>query len=312
MDEAEFALIAPFFEFRRASRGVVVFTEGDTNQELFILVSGELNAHVTQPDGTQRWLYNIYPVNYFGEMAVIAREPQSATVIARQSAEMMVLRGADFYRIISDYPRVAIKMLGAIADTQNRWLEKSFRHLGDLLRWGETARRRAITDDLTGLYNRSFLEESIKDRFSQGSVGLRQMSLLMMDLDRVHEINERHGVKAGDQVIITMAEILGTLLRSEDISARLSGDEFAALLIDADGPSARMIADRIREAAAFRAVAVPETPGSEQLVTIPIRISIGIAVAPAQADNGPALMSLADAALRRAKVLGRNRVELAS
>jgi diguanylate cyclase (GGDEF)-like protein len=311
MSEPEFAVISSFLEFRPIAKDAVIFNEGDSGKEMFILLSGELGAYISQSDGTARWLFDIRPVDFFGEMSIIANEPRSATIVARNNAEVMVLRSVDFYRIVFEHPLIGIKMLRIIEDVQNEWLDRSFRHLNDLMRWGETARRRAITDELTGLYNRSFLEESIQDRFEQGSVGLRKMSLLMMDLDRVHEINERYGSKAGDRVLISTAEILGSFLRSEDISARLSGDEFAVLLLDADGSNAKNIADRIREAVSARPVAVPEKPGSEKITHIYVRTSIGIAVAPTHADSGAALISLADKALRRAKDLGRNRVELA-
>jgi diguanylate cyclase (GGDEF)-like protein len=311
MDEAEFAVIAPFLEFRRLLKDAVVFNEGDSGGDIFILISGKLNAYAAQPDGIMRYLGSIGPVNFLGEMAVIAHEPQSSTVIVREDAEMMVLRGDDFYRIVFEHPAIGIKMLRIIEESQNRQFEDSFRDLNDLLRWGEAARRRAVTDDLTGLYNRRFLVESIKTRFKQGSLGLRKMSLLMLDLDRVHEINELHGIEAGDRAIIAVAGILTSFLRSEDISARLAGDEFAVLLIDADSSSASLIADRIREAVALRPLTVPEDPGSERMVPIKIETSIGIAVAPTHADSETTLISLADDALRRAKVLGRNRVELA-
>jgi diguanylate cyclase (GGDEF)-like protein len=179
------------------------------------------------------------------------------------------------------------------------------------LRWGETARRRAITDELTGLYNRHFLEESIIDRFEQGSVYLRKMSLLMMDLDQVHMINEHYGVQAGDQVIVAVADILRSLMRSGDIAARLSGDEFAVLLPDTDQEDARVVAERVREAVPAREIRVPKSPGAAERTGLNVHISIGIAVAPVHAKNMESLIFTADGALRKAKDWGRNRVELA-
>jgi diguanylate cyclase (GGDEF)-like protein len=312
MDEAECGVVIALLEHRRVLQEDTIFSEGDPGDELFILLTGTLNAFVCQMDGIRRLLFTISPGDFFGEMSVIAKEPRSATIVAGEDADVMVLRSVDFYRIIFEYPQIGVKILRNIGKVQSRWLEQSARHLGDLTRWGEVARRRAITDELTGLYNRRFIEDSVMDRFKQGSVGLRKMSLIMMDLDKVHAINEQYGVQAGDLVIITVSDILKALTRSTDITARLSGDEFAILLPDTDGFDTKRIAERIRETIRCRDIPVREQTGTGETVYLRIKTSIGIAVAPANANSGEGLFVTADNALRRAKELGRDRVELAS
>jgi diguanylate cyclase (GGDEF)-like protein len=311
MSELEFNAVTAFLERLRIKKEGVVFKEGDPGEDMFILLAGALSAFVSQSDGTLRWLFDIKPGDFFGEMSIIANEPRSATITAKEESDVMVLQGIDFYRLIYEHPMIGVKMLKAINMVQNQWLSQSSQHLGDLMRWGETARLRAITDELTGLYNRRFLEDSIKDRFSQGSVGLRRMSLMMLDLDRIHLINERHGPQGGDLVIIAAAETLRSLMRSGDIAARLSGDEFAVLLPDTELDDARTVASRIRDSIQDRKVQVPQSPGAAATVSIPIQTSIGIAEAPAQGNNMESLFFAADGALRKAKTAGRNRVETA-
>jgi len=201
-------------------------------------------------------------------------------------------------------------MLKSIRKVQNMWLEQTSKHLGDLMRWGETARRRAVCDELTGLYNRRFLENSASDRFKEGTVGLRNISLLMMDLDKIHEINERHGTKGGDLVFISTAEVLLSATRTEDICARLAGDEFAVLLPDTGPEEACSIAERIRETMTSRKIIVPNISGGQAEVNV--STSIGVASAPVHADTWTKLYSVADHAAFRAKQLGRNRVEIAA
>ncbi|MDR1421167.1 MAG: GGDEF domain-containing protein [Treponema sp.] len=311
MSELEFNAVTAFLERRRVKKGTTLFMEGDTGEDMYIFLAGSLSAFVSQSDGTQRWLFDIKRGDFFGEMSVIAHEPRSATLTAREDTDIMVLQGIDFYRIIFEHPMIGVKMLKAIGAVQNQWLDQTSKHLSDLMRWGETARRRAITDELTGLYNRRFLEESIKDRFDQGSVGLRKMSLMMLDLDKVHAINEHHGPQAGDQVIITVADVLRAVMRSGDIAARLSGDEFAVLLPDTDAAEAKMVAERIRESVMKKEVMVAKSPGLSEKVPINIRTSLGIAVAPTHAKNMESLLFVTDGALRKAKEHGRNRVEIA-
>jgi diguanylate cyclase (GGDEF)-like protein len=311
LSELEFNAVTAFLERMRIRKGAAVFREGDAGEDMFILLSGILSASVSQSDGTHRWLFDITPGDFFGEMSIIANEPRSATITAKDDSDVMVLQGIDFYRIIFEHPMIGIKMLKAISFVQNQWLDQSSRDLSDLMRWGETARRRAITDELTGLYNRSFLEKSVKDRFDQGAVGLRKMSLLMMDLDKVHLVNDRHGPRGGDLVIIAVAGTLQSIMRSGDIAARLSGDEFAILLPDTTLEDAGMVAERIREAVQQLEIQVPRAPGADEQVCINTRTSIGIAEAPAHGENVETLVFAADQALRKAKERGRNRVELA-
>jgi diguanylate cyclase (GGDEF)-like protein len=311
MTKAEFKSIAVYLEYRRVEKDAVIFNEGESGKDIFISLSGSLSAFVAQFDGNQQWIFDIKPGDFFGEMSVIADEPRSATIVAREDAEIAVLRGDDFYRVIMEHPPAGIKLLKAIGRVQNTWLDQTSRHLEELLRWGETARRRAITDDLTGLYNRRFLGESLRDRFERGTVGLRKIALLMLDLDRIHEINEQYGFAAGDQVIISVANILRSLLRAADIPAHLSGDEFAVLLPDTDEEGAKIIAERIRQSVCSRQITIFQDSGTDTKTEIITRTSIGIAVAPTHAQTSDGLFEKADIALRKAKEQGRNRSEVA-
>jgi len=330
LSELEFNAVSAFLEPRKVIEGEVIFREGAAGEELYILVSGRVGASVSQPDGSQRSMFEIVPGDFFGEMSVIANETRSASLTARENTELLALHAIDFYRIIYEHPMIGVKMLKAIGKVQSSWLDETSRNLSDLLRWGETARRRAVSDDLTGLYNRSFLEESVKDRFARGSFELRCASFLMMDLDRFHEVNQRFGTLAGDQLLIATSDVLRSIVRSEDICARLSGDEFAMFLPDTDPEEAISIAERVRQTLAVRKIPIPNTvisttgsPGQKPVQDQPsstgkanqtevvINISIGAACAPIHADSWEKLYLCADAVLLRAKENGRNRVEIA-
>jgi diguanylate cyclase (GGDEF)-like protein len=248
MSRLEFHAIRAFLEPGFVKKGETIFSEGEKGEAMYILISGSLSAFVTQSDGTSQFMFTIKSGDFFGEMSIIANEPRSATITAREDSSFMVFQGIDFYRIIFDHPFIAVKMLNAIGSVQNIWLDQSSQHLNDLMRWGETARRRAMFDELTGLYNRNFLNETLQDRFTHGAIGLRQLALLMMDLDKVHEINEKFGNSAGDQVIIAAANVIRDNLRNGDIAARLSGDEYAVILPDTDIAEALRLAEVIRKA----------------------------------------------------------------
>ena len=307
----ELDAVAAFLEPRSVKSGEVIFNEGAAGEEMFVIISGRIGAWVAQADGTQQWSFELRSGDFFGEMSIIANESRSATLTAQEDTELVSLHGVDFYRVVFEYPMIGAKILIAIKKVQNTWLEQVSKHLGDLMRWGETARRRAVSDELTGLYNRRFLEKSAGERFEQISSGLRSVSLMMMDLDRIHRINDAYGMKAGDMVFISTAEVIRSATRAGDICARLSGDEFAVLLPDAGIEEACMIAERARINIASRKVPVPVSHESNSRTEITVCASIGIASAPVHANTWENLLRAADSALRRAKELGRNRVVVA-
>ena len=312
LSELELNAVTAFLEPRRVKSGEIIFSEGSAGEEMYIFVSGNIDAWIKQADGSQRRMFELKPGDFFGEMSIIANESRSATIIAQADSDLFALYGLDFYRIIYEHPIIGAKMLNTIRKVQNTWLDQTSKYLGDIMRWGETARRRAISDELTGLYNRRFLEESGADRFKQGVVGLRHVSLIMMDLDKIHEINEVHGIKAGDLVFITAANVLRSSTRDGDICARLSGDEFAVLLPDTAPEDARIIAEKIRKAMASSITMVPLRPDAEEKTEVAVNTSIGIASAPLHAESWDKLFKVADDALRHSKELGRNRVNVAN
>jgi len=312
LSELELNAVATFLEPRGIKKGEVIFTEGAAGEEMFILVSGRISAWINHADGNRHQVFEIKPGDFFGEMSIIANESRSASLAAVVDTELLVFHGIDFYRVIFEHPMIGVKILRAIRKIQNIWLDQVSKHLGDLMRWGETARRRAVCDELTGLYNRRFLEQSAADRFEAGFVGLRSISLLMMDLDKIHAINEHHSSKGGDLVFIATADVLRSCTRPGDICARLSGDEFAILLPDTNPEEARIVAERIRRNLIAKKIMVPQNPDGTGQTEIFVSTSIGIASAPLHADTWENLKLAADNALHHSKLLGRNRVEIAA
>jgi diguanylate cyclase (GGDEF)-like protein len=310
LNKKEIDIIGSILQSVYAKKDDAIFREGDTGEKMYILVSGSLSAFGAQSDGTPRWLFDIKPGDFFGEMSIIAHEPRSATISAKTDSVLLMLTSVDFFKMISQHPIISFKILKVIGTVQNQWLDQSSKSYSDLMRWGETARKRAITDELTGLYNRRFLEESIKNLFTNSFMNFRIMSLLMIDLDKIHGINENHGTKAGDLIINASGEVIRSSLRPGDIPARLSGDEFAVLLPDTDTKDAVLIAQKIRENIANVNIEVSVSPGADSNVVIGTHASIGVAQASAHANTMENFMETADKALRKAKELGRNRVEV--
>jgi diguanylate cyclase len=163
-----------------------------------------------------------------------------------------------------------------------------------------TAQRQlqSITDDLTGLGNRRHLTQVLDNFFFDTQVvgNSQRLAYLFIDLDHFKEINDSFGHAAGDDLLGQLGPRLAKSLRKTDLLVRIGGDEFAALLFGADGDYARVIAQRIADALA--------EPFMVDVVETRISASIGIALAPAHASDGPGLLRCADAAMYRAKLRG--------
>ena len=309
LDEGELKLVAGSLTKRTVKQGGTLYKEGDDGEEMYILVSGSAEAWVQSSEGKPHQVFEVKPGGFFGEMSIISGESRPTSLTAAADLELLVLKRDNFHRIVFEHAEVGIKILKAMIGVQSSWLEQSSRQLGDLMRWGEVAQQRVICDELTGLYNRNFLQQTATDHFKGDAVHLRPLSLLMLDLDKIHVINDRYGTKAGDLVFIATGQELRSVTRPSDICARLSGDEFAVLLPDTNAEGASIVAERIRSALEQRKIPIPSEGTSK--TDISVSTSIGIASAPLHADSWTSLYRTADTALLRSKNLGRNRVEVA-
>jgi diguanylate cyclase (GGDEF)-like protein len=160
---------------------------------------------------------------------------------------------------------------------------------------------RAATDPLTGLLNRRRFDEHLARELERSSRYGTPLTLLLLDLDRLKEINDRGGHAAGDASLRVVSRVLSGSCRVTDVVARLGGDEFAILAPSTRAVEAMRLAERVRDALGR---AAPHEP--------PISVSIGVAdLSRAPAPSAEALYAAADAALYRAKAGGRDRVALA-
>jgi two-component system cell cycle response regulator len=170
--------------------------------------------------------------------------------------------------------------------------------------------RAGITDFLTGWHNRRYLQQRLKEELARAQRRGGAIACLMIDIDRFKAINDGYGHLAGDTALREIAHRVETQIRSMDTAARFGGDELAVILPDSNAAEAATLAERIREVIA----AVP-FPLTEQIARS-LTVSVGVAsVSPGRDDSdlkalADRLLADADAALYRAKALGRNRVQL--
>jgi len=164
-------------------------------------------------------------------------------------------------------------------------------------------REQAVTDSLTGLANRRYLEMRLREEASRAKRHGSAFTLTMLDLDGFKTYNDREGHPAGDALLIAIARVIRTAARDSDLVARYGGDEFAVVSPETRVPEALPLAERIRESVARHHFDLPGLPAAGG-----ITLSAGVAGFPADAGDPGALVRAADAALYRAKAAGRNRI----
>jgi diguanylate cyclase (GGDEF)-like protein len=161
--------------------------------------------------------------------------------------------------------------------------------------------RTLALDDLTRVHNQRKLQDALESEIARCTRHRHTFSLLLADIDRFKEINDRYGHLCGDRVLQHIAVLLAHQGRRENCTARFGGDEFAIVLAETPLPGALVFAERVRgaiESEAFGAGAA----------RIEITVSIGVAEWMPSMRRPEDLIAVADAALYRAKHAGRNRI----
>ena len=160
----------------------------------------------------------------------------------------------------------------------------------------------AITDQLTGLYNRRYMARHLDTLIAAAIEGKKPLSFLILDIDHFKAINDTHGHTVGDEMLRGFAHRLKANVRGIDLACRYGGEEFVVIMPDTDVSFAYMVAERLRQNVAAAPFAIA---GQDSL---PLTVSIGVTSIERPDDTAETLLKRADAALYRAKRDGRNRV----
>ncbi|HEX4298696.1 MAG TPA: PleD family two-component system response regulator [Devosia sp.] len=160
----------------------------------------------------------------------------------------------------------------------------------------------AVTDELTGLYNRRYFDRHLSLMLEKAREQERDMALMLIDMDFFKSVNDTHGHDMGDAVLREFAQRLKRNIRGVDLACRFGGEEFVVLMPDTDYRQAQGVAERVRMAVAERGF---ETSTMRPLS---VTVSVGVALNEHTIDTPEMILKRADVALYRAKREGRNRV----
>ena len=279
---------------RDLAEGELLLSPGAKNEHVFIVLSGSLNIHVGSADTPLLATMDVGAC--VGEMSIIEDRDPSAFVIGAEESHLLLIHQTVLWEMVDASHEFAKNLLVVLSErvrSHNRVIADSF---GEMKKF----EKHATTDALTGLANRHTLQESFPMEIQRCVENEKPVTMMMIDVDNFKQFNDMFGHIAGDRALSAVSKILRSQFRPRDILVRYGGDEFAILLPGTSKEQAMIIGERVR-----MAVSGSTGDGSDSLIQIPVKISIGVA----ELDPRGSLDTLtrdADAALYRAKNAGRN------
>jgi len=259
--------------------GHVVTRQGEPSENLWVLLSGRVRVVEATADGQAEMLLGeLGKAEIFGELGILRDQPRSATVIAVDRTQCLVIRQRDFMAVLEESPELANALLRIVAGR----LYDADRKLA-----------RYAPDPLTGLASRRAFHEQYR-RLAAGA-RRRKNGLLLMTLDvvKLKSVNDGFGYALGDEVLRTVADALAESTRTTDVIARYGGDEFAVLLLDAMPKDVEIVAARVRDKLAAL--------GVQRRLPVSVECSTGIAWTQSPPDTAEEFLREADRDMQEKK-----------
>ncbi|TAL32369.1 MAG: diguanylate cyclase [Spirochaetes bacterium] len=301
---SELHQFAQYLDLVRYQNGNVIFREKEDGNELFIIKEGSTSVRIRVQDGSEKEIAVLKAGEFFGEMAIFENAPRSATCLAAEDCEILRLHKDNFFSLMKSSPHTAINVMKNMLNKTTDRLNASGQFIMQMVKWGEDASLRAVTDKLTGVFNRRYLESELENRFNAARRDNKALSLVMADMDSFREVNEGYSHEVGDRYIVEVAKVFRQAFRETDIVARYGGDEFTILLPDTDLPTAMAVNEEVRKAVE-KLDFLKDIEGPD----LRLSVSLGVACYPSTSSTSKELTEQADKALYEAKHKGKNRVE---
>jgi two-component system, cell cycle response regulator len=225
-------------------------------------------------------------------------EPSASTAIA-----VPLVRGDRTMGVIALYGRPTPEPFGeGDVETLSSFAAQASVAIENVLLHQETEQL-SITDGLTGVWNRRYLELSLRKEIERASRFSRPLSVLMIDIDRFKDVNDRFGHPRGDGVLVEVTRrIMGTIRTQIDFVSRYGGEEFVVVLPETPCDGGKVVAEKIR-------AAVRDHPFVGDGTHLTITVSVGVSAYPLDGLTAEDIIRAADEAMYRAKRAGRDRVE---
>jgi diguanylate cyclase (GGDEF)-like protein len=275
--------------------GETLLTPASMNQEIFVLLSGELIICLQADDKFA--IAHLYPGDCVGEISLIDDRPPSAYVKSNSPCRLLALHRQVVTRMFERQPVLAANLLKLLAER----FRLNTDVLVDSIELQQEYRNKADHDELTGLHNRSWMNDVFPRQLDLSERLGQKVTMIMIDVDHFKSINDSHGHLVGDLALTHLTRVIRDKLRDADLIARFGGEEIVALMPRTDQSQAMLVAEKIRSL--VEATPMPLDNGEEVSMTI----SIGLAEWK-EGEEMNSLIGRTDRALYHAKQNGRNQI----
>lgn len=302
LSESDLNYLIRFARIQNIAEGKTLFNQGDPGEELHIILAGEIGISIQIPEGGEKEITAYTTGSYFGEMSIFEDAPRSAKAYAKRESVLLTLSAEALQNLMENHPQTAVLLMYRMLNISTNRLKSTNKFVAEIIRWGDSARERAIIDKPTGLFNRRYYDEVLTETFQAAEESETPLTVVMVDLDHFRQINETHGHDVGDEVIKQVVAVFKENVRESDVLVRYGGDEFAILMPSTDSGKALPILESIRLDVEALKITI-----EEQNLVLTVNVSIGLSVYPDHSTELQTLCKKSDEALYRAKNEGRNR-----
>ena len=289
--------IARFCSLFKAPKGMTIFKDGEPGDSLFIVKSGEVAVISRVHDHQEQEIARYSRLHFFGEVDMLMGLKRSAEARSAEDAEILRFpkKGKKLNDVLFSCPSTGAQLLYLFMQTVSKRIRESNLMLKENTPWVREIRAQVYSDKLTGLYNKTFLEEQLPSYLKDPG---HPVSLLVMKPDNFKAINDTFGHEAGDLALVAIGEALSRYLPESVLIVRYTGNEINCVFPNTGKNEVKEIARGLRSFLnSLDLSAITQGKHFE------LSVSMGIAVFPEYAASSPDLIKLA----RELPLIGRER-----
>lgn len=281
----------------QAQSGQTILSPSSTNHFIYILVKGELI--ICLQERISQAIATIHPGDCVGEVSIIDDRTPSAYVKASRNSELITIHRDVLTEMFELQPQLAVNLLKLLAER--------FRQNNDVLvnsiELQQEYRDKAERDALTGLHNRTWMDEVFPRQMELSERIGQKVTMVMIDVDHFKNVNDEHGHLVGDMALGHLASVIQENLRETDLLVRYGGEELLVLMPGTIISRAHVVAERVR--ALVMATPLTLKNGKQLEITI----SLGMTEW-REGESLDSLIERADQGLYQAKNNGRNQIQI--
>ena len=286
-NDDEIEVISEYSEIQKLKKGDILFRNGDPSSNLYVIKKGEIGIFKYGENNVVIEIARFMENNCFGELSFLTGSKRNAFAIAEIDTDLISFpkSGMSFEEILKIHPKSSAKILHHLLVMVAGKIRQANNFIKENSPIIQELKKQVYIDKMTGIYNKTFMEEKLKGLLHNRKTPL---SFISIKPDNFKEINDTFGHEAGDEAIVIFANEIKKLVNNDEILSRYMGNEMIVILPDYDKDKAYQYAIELKDG--INRIDLSKATGG---VNFNFTISMGISVFPDHADNIDDLISKA-------------------